>query len=344
MPAPAAPAAAQPRHRPPLISGPVPARILAGLCLLLGLGSVWPLLAWVYGLGSYAAWFWFLAFPGLLFIAGTAIVCRRRSVYPTLQVAIAAGVLGGIVATFLYDIVRVPFLIFGYRLFAPISTYGILMTVAPTSSPLTEHLGWLYNFMNGTLFGVAYAMIGLGRRWWWAIPFALALETATVVTPYADVYALRGKPDVIAIAYGAHLFYGVALGLIVQRAAAWRDARQAPVPPWWAVAAVVVALLALNHPWTTSSYLAPAAALRPQPAAVVTGGVFQPDWLRVPVGGCVLLDNRDGKDYRLGAPPGAATLTAHSQRTYCFKTSGVRRIQLDQVPYSGGWVLVDPAG
>ena len=332
-----------PLHRPPLLSGPWGQRVLAGFCLLLGLASVWPLLAWVYGLGTFAAWFWLLALPGALFTAGTALGCSRRGAYPALQVAIGAGVLGGIAATIFYDIVRVPFLVLGYRLFAPISTYGILMTLGPASSPGTETLGWLYNFMNGTLFGVAYAMVGLGRRWWWAIPFALGLETMTVVTPYADVYGLRGKPDVIAIAYGAHVFYGLALGMVVQRAASWRNSREAPLPAWWAVATVVVVLVALNHPWTTGSYLEPASHLSPQPAAVVRGARFQPEWLRVPVGGCVLLDNRDPVAYHLAAPPGAPALAAHEHHTYCFKTPGTRRVQLDQVPYSGGWVLVDPA-
>ena len=334
---------ASPFHRAPLRAGPPAQRVLAASCVVLGLGSIWPLLAWVYKLGSFAAWFWFMALPGALLILGIAIVCNRRGIYLTLQVAIGAGVLGGIAATIFYDIVRVPFLVLGYRLFAPISTYGILMTLGSASSPGTETLGWLYNFMNGTLFGVAYAMIGLGRRWWWAIPFALGLETMTIVTPYADVYAIRGKPDVIAIAYGAHVFYGVALGVIVQRAAAWRDFRETPIPVWWAGAAVVVALVGLNHPWTTGSYLHAASALRPQPSAIISGARFQPEWLRVPVGGCVLLDNQDSAGYRLGAPAGAPELAAHSNHTYCFQTPGTTRIQLDKVPYSGGWVLVDPA-
>lgn len=331
------------RHRPPLFSGPRIQRLLAAVCLVLGLGSVWPLLAWVYNLGSFAGWFWFLALPGAFLVAAVAIVCNRRGVFPALQVAIGAGVLGGIAATVFYDIVRVPFLVVGYRLFAPISTYGVLMTLAPTSSPFTETLGWLYNFMNGTLFGVAYAMIALGRRWWWAIPFALGLETMTVVTPYADLYSLRGKPDVIAIAYGAHVFYGAALGLVVQRAGAWRDAGHTPIPVSWAVTAVVALLVVMNRPWTAPAYLAPASALRPQPAAVVSNGQFQPEWLRVPVGGCVLLDNRDAKGYTPGAPAGAALLVGRTHQTYCFTTPGATRIQLDRVPYSGGWVLVDPA-
>ncbi|MGI8608056.1 MAG: hypothetical protein ACR2MY_02325 [Candidatus Dormibacteria bacterium] len=278
-----------------------------------------------------------------MLIAATAVALLRTGRYPTLLVAISAGATGGLLATIAYDIVRLPFLAEGYRLFAPIDTYGILMTGASTSSPFTELLGWSYNFMNGIGFGIAFGMIALGRKWLWAIPFALALETTTIVTPYADVYGLRGKLDVIAIAYGAHLFFGAALGLVVERAGRWRDIRDSPIPAWWGLAATALVLIVANHPWTLASYLAPASALTPRPASVVHDGVFQPDWMRVPVGGCVLLDNRDAHPYRLNAPPQAPTLAAGSQQRYCFHKVGVSRVVLNGVPYSGGWVLVDPA-
>ena len=273
--------------------------------------------------------------PGFAFIIVVALAARRAGIYPALQVAIAAGVLAGIAATVSYDLARIPFLAVGYRLFAPVSTYGILITNGTTSSPLTETIGWAYNFMNGIGFAVAYAMFGLGRKWWWAIPFALALETMTIVTPYADMYGLRGKVDVIAIAYGAHLFYGAILGVVVQRAASWRSAGESPVPAWWALAAVAAVLIVLNRPWTTFTYLAPASQLAPAPAAVVSNGIFQPDWLRVGPGGCVLLENRDARSFKLPAPLGAAILKARSRNRYCFSAAGTQRVQLNAVPYSG---------
>ena len=45
------------------------ARIAVGA---LGLCSVIPLLAWVYGLGSFAAWFWRLAFPAAVVLGAVA--------------------------------------------------------------------------------------------------------------------------------------------------------------------------------------------------------------------------------------------------------------------------------
>jgi hypothetical protein len=323
--------------------GPASQRALAAVIAALGLGSIAPLLAWVYNLGAFATWFWLTTVPGFLFMAVVAAIYHRRGEHRALLIALSAGVLGGVIATLVYDVVRMPFLVVGYRLFAPINSYGILMTGAPTGSPFTDTLGWTYNFLNGTGFGIAYSMIALGRRWWLAIPFALGLETMTIVTPYADVYGLRGHLDVIAIAYGAHVFYGAVLGRIVEQAGRWHGLDDGPVPTWWVMAGTVLALVVLGHPWSTASYLAPAAAVRPQPAAVVRAGVFTPEWLRVGVGGCVTLANRDKSAYRLGSPPGAVALAAGSSHRYCFPNAGIQRVQLNQVPYSGGWVIVDPS-
>jgi len=43
------------------------------------------------------------------------------------------------------------------------------------------------------------------------------LETATLVTPFADAYHLRGQELVIFLAYAAHVPYGLALGVLSQR-------------------------------------------------------------------------------------------------------------------------------
>jgi hypothetical protein len=330
-------------RRPPLLTGPLGQRALAAVCLVLGLCSVAPLLAWVYGLGSFAIWFWALAAPGLLVITALALLLRRSGAHPDLQVAIAAGALGGIVGTVGYDLVRIPFLALGLRLFAPIDSYGVLILNTAHSSPLTEFTGWSYNFANGAGFGVAYAMFGLGRHWGWAIPWAWFLETMTIVTPYASSYGLAGHPDLIAIAYGAHIAYGTPLGIISRQAARWRNPGDAPAPVSWAVGAVLVALLVLQRPWVVPDGLGQAESLPVQPASLVENGAFVPEWVRVPLDGCLVLDNRDNNSYRLGAPNGARPLAAHAEGRYCFAGAGVKRVQLNGVPYSGGFVIVDPA-
>lgn len=326
----------------PLVSGDRTQRALAAIVLLMGLGSVLPLLAWVYGLGSFAVWFWVQAVPGLVVIVGIALWVQRRGNHQALAVAIAAGAIGGVVGTILYDVCRVPFVVGGIRLFAPISSYGLLMIDATHGDRLTETLGWFYNFANGTAFGVAYAMIGLGRRWWWAIPWALWLETMTIVTPYAGVYGIAGHLDIIAIAYGAHVFYGIGLGVVVERAGRWRSVSEAFVPASWVLVGVAAVLLLLGQPWLSDPANTEAAG-EAQPAVVVRDDRFRPEWVRIGTEECLLVVNRDAQAHHLSAPPGAEELTPGSAVRYCFPDGGIKRVQLDGVPYSGGFVIVDPA-
>jgi hypothetical protein len=330
-------------RRPPLTSGPAGQRALAAVCLVLGLCSVAPLLAWVYGLGAFAVWFWALAMPGLAVIAGVCLWLRRARTYPDLQVAIVAGTLGGIAGTIGYDLVRVPFLAFGLRLFAPIDSYGLLILNVSHSSPLTAFAGWSYNVSNGIGFGIGYAMLGVGRRWWWAIPWALWLETMTIVTPYAQSYGIAGHADLIAIAYGAHVAYAAPLGVLALQAARWRRLDESPLPVSWALAGVLAVLLVWHRPWAAPSGLHAAESLEPQPASLVEAGAFVPEWVRIPAGGCLTLVNHDATSYTLGSVPGAHTLAAHAEGRFCFGDTGVKRVQLNGVPYSGGFVIVDAA-
>ena len=334
---------AAPRRRAPLLSGPPRQRLLAMACLVLGLCSVSPLLAWVYGLGTFAVWYWALAVPGLLFITALALVLRRTGAHPDLHTAIVAGALGGIAGTIAYDVVRVPFLALGLRLFAPVDSYGLLILNVSHSSPLTEFTGWTYSFANGAGFGIAYAMLAVGRRWAWAVPWALALETMTIVTPYSAAYGLAGHADLIAIAYGAHVAYATPLGLVVRDAVTWRRPQDAQVPVWWAVVAVAAVLLAWWQPWSAPSGLARAETLRPQPASLVEGAKFVPEWARIGKGGCLLLVNHDRADYTLTGMGPDERLAANSQGRYCFGAAGVKRVQLNGAAYSGGFIIVDPA-
>ena len=327
-------------HRSPLFSGPPAQRALAGAVFVLGLCSVAPLLAWVYGLGSFAAWFWALAAPGMLLVFVLALVLARTGAFPDLRVGIAAGVLGGVVGTIGYDVIRMPFLAAGYRLFAPINSYGILILGTTHSSPFSDLVGWLYNFANGTMFGVAYGMIAIGRRWWMGIPWAFFLETMTIVTPYAAAYGIAGHPDIIAIAYLAHVAYGAPLGLICMQAARWTDDDGQPIPNWWALGGILVVLVASNRPWDTQPRLAEAESLGPAPATIISGGKFVPEWVRVAQGGCVQLKSEDRSAYDITVPA-RAHVVAEGTLSVCFRDPGIKRVQLNGRPYSGGFVIVD---
>jgi hypothetical protein len=236
-----------------------------------------------------------------------------------------------------------PFLAFGLRLFAPISSYGLLMTNSPHSSAMTEFLGWTYNFENGIGFGIAYAILAMGRRWLWAVPFALILETSTVVTPYADMYNLRGQYTLIAIAYLGHVFYAYGLGTVVRWAGSWRKSSDSLIRPWMAIAAVGLILLLTQQPW---------AALGAQPGTIgvsagsvaIVKGQFAPYWTRVRAGQCITFLNRDRADYKITYPGPIRQIPANSVQTFCLQGVGVKLIHLNGKPYSGGFVILDPAG
>lgn len=290
--------------------------VVAGL----GLCPVVPLLAWVYGLGPFAAWFWLAVVPALALLAAIAwAVSRPGSGHPRLRAALVAGTIGGLVGTAGYDLFRVPFAALGLRLLDPIDSYGVLLLGAESSSPLSGFAGWAYHLSNGVGFGIAYAAVALGRRWWWGLTWAMVLETATIATPFADAYALRGQWPLIAIAYAAHVPYGLAVGGAAARGEALvaqlvELSRRTTV---YALGAVLGALLLWHQPFAASGAGATAA---------VVDGRFSPQWLRVPVGGCAVIRRPDGPAERR-----------------CFAKGGIHRVRLDGRPYSGGFVIVDPA-
>ena len=292
--------------------------VLRGIVALLALMSVAPLLGWVFGLGRFAMWFRMVALPALLVVALVAWrVSRPGTRHPDVRTAMVVGSIGGLVGTIGYDVFRLPFLALGFRLLAPIDSYGVLLLDAHSSSALSGFAGWAYHFSNGICFGIAFAMVALGRNWRWGVAWAMVLETASVVTPFADTYGLTGRWGLTAIAYGAHVPYGVALGWAASRGEALcgqlaEIGRRTP-----AVAlAGLVAVLALWHQ--------PLAPGRSDAATTVVRGHFSPAWVRVPVGGCI--DIEDGADIQ------------HR----CFDQAGVHRLQVDGRPYSGGFVIVDP--
>ncbi len=203
------------------------------------------------------------------------------------------------------------------------------MLDAAHSSALTGFAGWAYHFSNGIGFGITYAAVALGRRWPWAVLWGVVLETATIVSPFADSYGIRGHWDLIAIAYAAHLAYGIPLGLIVQRATDW-DPERPLVPPisvW--IGGLVVALGLWLHPWS---------ATPPATGVVVDGGRFRPEWTRVAPGECVRVRNADDEGYKVGG----TTLPPNATADVCLVGIGAHRVKLSGEPYSGGFVLVDP--
>jgi hypothetical protein len=301
---------------------------------LLAGGSIAALLADVYGVAPMRTIFWSVSVPAMVALAVLANLSGTGS---DLRARIHVGAVAGVVGVIGYDVVRVPFALTGQRVFAPIESYGILIAGASSSSPLTSSLGWLYHLSNGVTFGVAYAMFAGRRPALWGVGWGLFLETVALISPFAGRYGMSGHFVLIAIAYGAHVFYGWPLGRLAReldRTAAVLGAHGAAAT----LGAAIVLILAWQRPWNHTR----GEASRPGegPVTVVRGDRFEPEWLRIAPGGCVVVDNRSVTSYTAPAGP----MPAGVRSPLCFGRPGIYRIRLGTRPYSGGFVYVDGVG
>ena len=320
-------------ERPPLSSKAE--GVATGATALLALLNVAPLLAWVFGLGAFSTWFVRLTVPALLGLVVIAVVAFTRPAFERLRMVFVIGAMGGLLGTIGYDLFRVPFVMAGREVLAPIESYGVLLLNAPASSGLSSFSGWTYHVANGICFGIAYAAVMLGRSIGWAVVWALVLETATVVTPFATYYHLRGKWDVIAIAYAAHIPYGLLLGWVTRRPRTTYDALQ-ETGRWVVPAILGVTVLAL------------AGWLRPWSADVSTTGFdvgsgrFEPRWVRVAPGDCVKVSNTGDEALTLQGTPTPTAVPVDGTARVCLTEPGVTRLGVAGRAWSGGYVIVDP--
>ncbi len=319
--------------------------------------SVFSLLAWVYEFGAFHLWAAVLGLPLVAAVIAFAAWLPRATTFrgaprwPGTRAAIVAGALGGLIGTLGYDFFRVPFIFLaGFRLLAPIESYGVLLLDAGTSSALTDFAGWSYHFANGIGFGVAYALVAARRHWGWAVAWGLLLESAVVFSPFANTYALVTDDEVkwwpITIAYLAHVPYGIALGLLAQRPeATLAEARRAVGPLRAPVAVGVIATLVVlaiwHRPLLPDDAVDRGRAVADGPSAVILDAEFRPSWLRVDSEACATIENGD---------PAAVTLSTGEQIApgESIEVCGgedieVRRIRVDDGEFSGGWLIVDPA-
>lgn len=313
---------------PTTASAPWSARIvLAFGCLL----TVAPLLAWVEGLGAFSVWFLVCTLPALLAVTATVVWWWRTGRYPDTVLAARAGVIGGILGTVAYDLVRIPVLATGRPVLAPIDSYGLLLLSARASSPLTGVAGWAFHFQNGIFFALAFALVMSGRRIWWAVGYALLLECGAVFSGFAGYYGLQGKTDLIAIAFLAHIPYGLAVGWMtenpVRRMEPWNRSLRAPVAV--SLAALVLVLVIWHRPFATAE----------TSAVVVRDGRFHPRWVRFAEGDCVTVTNRDRDPLRITGGP---TVAPGAIERWCPSDAGVHRVKVGAHADSGGFVIVDP--
>ncbi len=269
------------------------------LCLLAAVGSGGALLAKVYGVAEMRTVALLFAVPGAVGL-GAVWIWARRSRRHELATALAIGLVAGLLGSIAYDLVRIPFLMAGYRVFAPISAFGLWLLDASFPSRWTETAGWAYHYLNGVTFAMVYALVAPvvrpGAHWLWAIAWAFALESIAVFSPFGRIFALRGNYPALGIAYFAHLAYGLPIGWMVQHWDQNREALEA-MKPATCVALALLALTLLVRPLLG----------REEPGAPggfrVDGSRLVPEWLRTHRGAALRLDN-----------PGTSTVSVRVER------------------------------
>lgn len=249
----------------------------------LGSASIASLLLYFYGITSMGTATRWLLTPALLILVTFVLWARRRR--PRLAERVLAGLWAGALATFAYDVVRVPISMAGVPVFKAISYFGTLILRQAHPTLASEIVGWGYHLSNGLGFAVMYAMLVRRPRLWSALLWGVTLEVAMLMTPYAEVFGYRLSAKFLAITIGAHLVYGAVLWAGLR---AWNGQGRAGAP--WAgtrraaafSTAAVVALLGIGGvAWEFHAHHA--ASIPPSPPSYVgehlytTWNVLEPD-------------------------------------------------------------------
>lgn len=282
-----------------------------------------------------------MAWTGLLFLLCLPVLGLGYVLRPELRPSLRLGFWGGLLGTIAYDVVRIPFHLVGFRVFAPIETYGVWLLEAPHSTVWSEALGWLYHFSNGITFGLMYALWMGGRHWAWGLLWGVALESIVYSTPFAEIFHLRHNAPALAIAYGAHLAYGYPLGALVaaQDSADERISRLSAVSRWGLVLCVLFFCLSGI----------PGGLSRDQRVQVGRFGVegirLHPRWLRIASPGSIEIDNPGSEPVTLIQPSGQRQLEvpARSSRKWSFDRTGIYQVYVRTKDRSkSSFLIVEP--
>lgn len=196
------------------------AAICASISLVALVAHVFALLPMVYFLT-------FFGVPSVLLLFAMAAFARWIDARIFLN-GLAVGLLGGLIATMVYDAARFVLnrtLFTHYNSFTSIYIFGSWITGKETSTPQAAVAGWTYHYWNGLSIALFYTLTFGRRHWLYAVGYALIME-AFMLGLFPFFLQVSDKLDFIALSMLGHLAYGVVLGLIAQKYALnWEDAR-----------------------------------------------------------------------------------------------------------------------
>jgi hypothetical protein len=301
------------------------------------------LLAKVYGVGEMQPFTLFIFLPCCGLIVTIYFWSRRQEGFEDIWESIRVGFVGGLLGTLAYDLVRVPFMILGQRIYAPIQIYGVWISDAELSSRFTDVLGWAYHFSNGITFGIMYALFMRARHWVWGIVWGLALETLAILSPFGVIFSVRTNPVSLGIAYLGHIAYGYPLGRLVQRFQGtinWLD----EIPKFGKAFATAILLLALITPLYSPERIA---SDRKAVAHefIVQGESLIPGFLRIPKNASITVLNPTSAavDVFNKATQQTLTIEPNGKITIPFDQTGIKQLYVTTSNRTrSSFVLVEP--
>lgn len=162
----------------------------------------------------------FVFLPGFVGLVALTVMARRDE-QDLFLTRLWIGVVAGVLATLAYDVVRWAIEaadLTSTHSFLAIRAFGAGLTDTAASTWQSGVAGWAFHAANGIGFAVAYVMVAAGRRWWWAVLYALVLE-AFMISLYPGWLGLTLSGEFFSVSITGHVAYGVVLGVIAQRCA-----------------------------------------------------------------------------------------------------------------------------
>ena len=312
-------------------------RLTRFACFLAAGTSGLGVLAKVYGVASMRLVTIAVAIPCCIALTLVAL----KSPHQKLAAMIKLGALGGLLGTFAYDVVRIPFHLAGQRIFAPIAAYGIWIGDASASSRFTDVIGWAYHFSNGITFGIMYALVLFGRSWGWAVLWGLVLETIALASPFARIFSIAGNYSAISVAYMGHIAWGIPLGLVIQHHARVESflARMSGTVKW---ASLALACAALASPIFIPRNIERDRAVVPG-EFLRDGDRLVPAWQRIQRGGHASLRNPANDSIWVRVRDADIRIAPHTAAVIEFPNPGIYQVFVETHSRSrSSFVIVEP--
>lgn len=194
----------------------IPDPTLALIVVFCSLTSVGAFLLDAFGLLEMPFTISFVSLPALVVTLVIAVWAGRFGRQHFLR-RLYVGSVAGLLATLAYDALRAAIMVAVPGDFDPFRShpnFGALILDTDPSTTSAHVTGWAYHFWNGISFGIVYVMLAGGARFWYALAWALALETATIVI-YPNVFDIsRSDWMFVSVSFAGHAVYGLGLGIL----------------------------------------------------------------------------------------------------------------------------------